>query len=430
MSAVKRIMDSVAKGKPAKGKIGYAIDKVRDLAKYDKETRKVVRRYNDLPGNTAELTDQLLKSKIFKNKEEAGKAVRELYAGDGTGSFFGDIFVNRIIPKKNNMRGRVKDAIAGYQRKIYDIDMRAGKRLAEISGAPERLKILMDSERATDPKAMRKAMEEYAKAADASRKSIFVEKRHLSPNIDDITDLKERLNRGPDKAAIAYIPRASAPIGKSMKVVLPIVGAGTIAMKTDEAVEKKRRAKEGSSDMNKRELAEKVASSLGDASLAKRVDKTDDVLIRKIASATLDAAGMMKRASAEIRASREFMEKIANENRMLKLQVMAMERSGRAVELATKMKNKGLLKRAEFDSKVDEIMDLNDEAFKLLKEAVDMSPDVFSEDSTLQESMDFIAQSGEAMSKKAEEEEQEEKMTFSKAVIEAASAIKPWSYLK
>jgi len=82
------------------------------------------------------------------------------------------------------------------------------------------------------------------------------------------------------------------------------------------------------------------------------------------------AASLLKTASQKIKELEREVTAIEEDNRRLTLQIIAKERSRRAVKLAREMIEKGLIKQAQFEEEVDRIMDMDDSAFEVLQSAV------------------------------------------------------------
>lgn len=136
-------------------------------------------------------------------------------------------------------------------------------------------------------------------------------------------------------------------------------------------------------------LINKIANDLGNKGVAKpdeeakRETQYNDNLFEKIASLvekTKEAVARIKELEKEAREQKE-------ENKSLSLQLIAKERSKRSLDLANQMLEKDLIKKAELDSEVDKIMDMDDNNFKILKEAVSR----VKEEKTAEEGLDTIS---------------------------------------
>ena len=93
------------------------------------------------------------------------------------------------------------------------------------------------------------------------------------------------------------------------------------------------------------------------------LEKKDELLAR--------AGDGLRKAASLIRERDESLAKVAKENKKLELQIIASQRSKKAVELATTMQKKGLIKKAGFNEKVDQIMDMDESSHQILKDTVE-----------------------------------------------------------
>jgi len=99
------------------------------------------------------------------------------------------------------------------------------------------------------------------------------------------------------------------------------------------------------------------------AKVAMDLEQKDELLAK--------AGDGLRKAASLIREKDEEIQKIAEEKKKLELQIVASRRSKKATELARKMQKKGLIKKAGFDEKVDQIMDMDENAFEVLSDTVE-----------------------------------------------------------
>lgn len=121
-------------------------------------------------------------------------------------------------------------------------------------------------------------------------------------------------------------------------------------------------------------LLEKIAAHVGD--LAARASQRDTLLkkaehmrgvLEKSAEAMYDAA-------SKITTLEQAVEKLAAENEALTKVFAAREKAERSTKLAKEMLSRGMIKQADFDTKVDSLMSLSDDAFEVLSQTVDETP--------------------------------------------------------
>ncbi len=196
----------------------------------------------------------------------------------------------------------------------------------------------------------------------------------------------------------AKMPSLLAPVVKAKDVVVPIAGSMAVANslgKMSDAKKARDAEKKAQGQMNMEQIMSRQNG--GDTMSTNKKAYSRDELMEKIASAINSSAmkgevagspkatvglekkaiELMKKASESLgKANDRHIEdklaimKIAEENKQLKLTLMAKSRSDRSVKLAHELNEKGLIKKADIDNKIDEIMDMNDEAFEVLSGVV------------------------------------------------------------
>lgn len=179
----------------------------------------------------------------------------------------------------------------------------------------------------------------------------------------------------------AYVPteihRLSAPVDKTKQFGVPLlalIGVGSMIDKEESPPGKK----EGDNVVQKLSetefktlLAEKIASTLE----ALHTAPTEKPSLEKQAKEKIQrAVELLKQASYKIESLEDQVCKLAEDNKRLETQLLAKERSQRAVKLARDMVGRGMIKQSEFDSQVDYIMGLNDENYSILRDTVGKVP--------------------------------------------------------
>lgn len=189
---------------------------------------------------------------------------------------------------------------------------------------------------------------------------------------------KKKIETGSNTFGKVYqefeIPSITAPINKAKKAVLPTVGAITIANQLEKL---KSTSKEGGGEVVKKansreEIIEKIANSISceDKKITKSRDLFELKDLREFSKIASDASSMLKSSMSKIKDLEESNEKLARENRILELSLIAKNRSDRAIKLAHTMNEKGIIKKADIDNKVDEIMDMSDDSYNFLAETI------------------------------------------------------------
>jgi hypothetical protein len=183
------------------------------------------------------------------------------------------------------------------------------------------------------------------------------------------------------------VPGLSAPLEKTKKAVLPLVGAMTVSGKISDAQEKmneeekqKKLLQKGGDTVKKvansrEELIDKIASALSDKENTEAQEKLAKVIednqMSKIAGVAQKASEALKFAAAQLKEKDAEIEKLAIENKRLHLESMAKERVERATKLAEMMNEKGMIKKADIQKQINDIVSLEDDAYIILKQAIE-----------------------------------------------------------
>ena len=174
-----------------------------------------------------------------------------------------------------------------------------------------------------------------------------------------------------DKSIKVKVPMLSAPIENAKRKALPF--AGTIYV-GDKIMEHEKQNNKGGDTVsreasNREVLIEKIASAL---SKEKNTPDTANTEVNKTASELFSKASTMLKVAAE--RERELLmhnEKLACENKQLNNEVNELKKKDKAVKLANLMNEKGMIKKADVDEKISEIMSLSNDAYNMLKQAAE-----------------------------------------------------------
>lgn len=285
--------------------------------------------------------EDVVKDIHLNTVEENTQALKNIMARQGTGTMLdAPIAGIRAIPpiKKLVTNERYKKTLNSYQTRLNDADRAAG---------------------------------EYLASKNKVFKSIFTAD-DMIPKAKVITESGKKVD--------AYVPtqvsRLSAPLDKTKHFAIPmmaVIGLDNMYENT------KSKDKEGDFPVQKAaDVRESLINKLADvisktAFMTEPEEKTaivSDALLEKIAA----AAGMLKQAHSKIASLENTVACLTGERDSLKLQIMAKERSQRAVKLAKEMVRKGMIKQAELQDQEDFIMGLNDETYNILRKTVENVP--------------------------------------------------------
>lgn len=208
------------------------------------------------------------------------------------------------------------------------------------------------------------------KYAPGKTKNLFVQKREI--------ELESKVPGVKQKAEFG-ITRATEPLNKAKKVVLPVVGANTLANQLDKLKYKPEEQEKKSCE--REELIDKIANVLE--------NKVEDEVNTKCCSIDkkqlADCFGRMSKVASEASSKlmlasytnevllnrNSFLEK---ENRELKLAFEEGKKQLEVEKLASDMISRGMLTKNEYDNKVDELKQLDELSFSLFKEAIYKMP--------------------------------------------------------
>lgn len=162
------------------------------------------------------------------------------------------------------------------------------------------------------------------------------------------------------------VQRATAPLEKTIhhaKPMLSLLGIGALA----QGMRKTPQPSQGEGDTQMKIAEEK------DGGISIEVYNNLQTYLEKAAATAENsqkAAVMLKQAATKLRELEMEINKVAEDNKRLTLQLIAKERSSRATKLANEMFSKRIIKQGEIDSEVDRIMEMDDKAFEVLASTV------------------------------------------------------------
>ena len=201
----------------------------------------------------------------------------------------------------------------------------------------------------------------------------FPKAKKVFTNVDMVPNLNVSTKAG--DTVTGFVPtevaRLSAPIDKTKKFGGPILGAIGVGSIVD-SVKNPQDMEEGDHDMKKdatdaKELfLSKVAETILKVSYMQQLQEYHNSLLTK----TAEASDLLKSASLHISSLEEELSSTLDELDQIKLQLIAKEKATKAVKLAKEMVSKNIIKKSEFDTEVDKIMEMSDDAYEVLKQTV------------------------------------------------------------
>jgi hypothetical protein len=343
-----------------------------------------------LPKNYNDLID-VLRSTGSKFAEGNAKNVAKnmTYGKSGTGSMFVDVAKGLVkkIPGKTKagesigktLSTKINRGIEKAQRGLVDVDIRAGHNIYQkLDGVRLKTKYSGKYNNKTLGDKIKKIPEDFYNSIQRAKYNATQKAKGAFVYKHDVP-LDKSISGVADKSIKIDVPSVSAPIEKAKKAVLPMVGAIAINNQIAKAQEGEKERKGGDTVDSKiagsrEDLIEKIASMIdcqGSEASKKLTNMVQEDRISKIASVAIKASEFLKEAAVQIRAKDEIIDKLAMENKELHEQLLNRERVDRATKLASEMNEKGMFAKSEIEQKITEIVALNDDAYAILKQAVD-----------------------------------------------------------
>lgn len=210
------------------------------------------------------------------------------------------------------------------------------------------------------------------KYAPGKSKELFVKKKQFEIDPGKSTGNKMYLEH--------EINSMSEPLKKARNVAVPIAGGMYLSDKLEKV--KYNPMNGGNSETNKQkktaqsrdQVIDKVAYLIQNDSRAyTQVKKNVDaqLYLDKMTKLASDASVMLRQASETQTSMMSKIASLEEENKSLKEDIICRVRDDRSIKLADEMLDKGIIKKAEYDSKKEEIYNMEDQAFDILKSIVD-----------------------------------------------------------
>lgn len=289
--------------------------------------------FDDLVGNLKKLQQQGKNFKSHTDPEDLARYI--MYQKGGSGSLFLDAS-NALLNKasgKRRLGDTVKRKLSNAQRKLTDVDIRAGNKVHN-------------------------ALSKNKATQGVSKAFLYDHKVPLKANPSGVADEIVRV----------AVPSLTAPIERTKGAVLPMAGALYVNSKIVDAQGGKNKGGDMLKESAYRQmLREKIAATLGD-STEKSATTTRD--IDESAKLLKKASYALKVAANKQEKMKEDMIKLANENRQLNTELFMVKKAEDAEDVALMMMNKGLIKKADVHSKIENLIDLDEDAFLMFKEAI------------------------------------------------------------
>jgi hypothetical protein len=274
--------------------------------------------------------------KNFADGTPADVAKQMMFGRGGTGSFVMDIG-GKVLGKK--MHGALTKNYSKIQRRLADIDIKGGNKLREVI---------------------------------KNNKGGFRDKVGDAFSYKYRAPLKESAKGVADESVHVNVPSLSAPLEKTKKFVLPLVGGLTIASKMSDIYDHDSEHKDGDSmekqQMDKEALIEKIAKHFGVTNESRQEASFDT---EKVSSVLSTASQLLKLAAKEHRRLSEEVEKLAFENVKLHGEAIHREKLERSEKLAHVMIEKGIIKKADRKEQIQKLSELDDAGFDMLKTAIE-----------------------------------------------------------
>lgn len=277
--------------------------------------------------------------KVYKGSASSSKVVDNLLFGNnGTGSFI----LDKLVSTSNKRTGKLANNIKKAQRKIVDLDMKAGAKMHDIVS------------KGLDKK-------DKLNKADKIRKGVansFVKEytMNISKPKGTTPGFQAKVNAG----------SLTEPIVKTKDKVIPLIGSATVANTLSTKHKKQKGGEDKVASNNTECLIEKIAgckpTSLEVEKVASETDK--DALLLK-------AQQMLKVAATKMRQLETYCEKLAIENQNFHLDLLQRDKHDEAVKIANEMYSRGLIKKADIDEKIEDISVMDDESLALFKKAME-----------------------------------------------------------
>ncbi|MDF2841731.1 MAG: hypothetical protein K0R00_157 [Herbinix sp.] len=280
--------------------------------------------------------------RVFQSNKSPEELARHImYEKGGSGSIFLDTangLLNKVTGKKK-VGDIVKRKLSNVQRKITDVDIRAGSKVHET----------LSKNKVT--KKMGNAF-------------VYDHDIPFAKNPDGVAN----------ETAHISVPALTAPVEKAKKAILPTAGAMYINSEIMKATENNQNkggvAMGGTANDNeyRQMLKSKIAAALSTEPATEKTAST--IKADEDATLLLKASNMLKIAAKKQKEMEEDILKLAEVNKKLDGQLSAIEKAEEAKAVVDMMINKGLIKRTDSKSKIAEMTEMDHNAFVMFKQAI------------------------------------------------------------
>jgi hypothetical protein len=298
-------------------------------------------RVTDFDDLVKKMKDVQNQGKVFRTHSDPEALARHImYEKGGSGSIVLDA-TNGLLNKvtgKARVGDIIKSKISNLQRKLSDADIRAGNKI-------------------------QRTLEKHKATERASKAFSYNHDIPLAKKTDGSADELVRIS----------VPALSAPIEKTKNVLLPTAGAIYLNSKIVDAAQQNNQNQGG--DVVKESgyrqvLIEKIAQTLNGnieeaTSITPDNNSADETgfLLKRASTALKSAAITQKEMASDL-------VKLAEENKKMKTELDMIKRAEEARTVVDMMVNKSLIKKADVQSKVDELIEMDKVAFNMFKEAI------------------------------------------------------------
>ncbi|MCX8074088.1 MAG: hypothetical protein N2749_00680 [Clostridia bacterium] len=280
--------------------------------------------------------------KILKNVSNTGGKLGDtpeniakkimIGGGDQTHSFILDVLKFPI--NKTRLGKNINSDINKIQKNIVEFDMKAGKKI-------------YDALNKTNTKLGKKIGNGF----------VHNKQVRLENDIDGV----------PKEIIEIPVAALSRPLEKARDAVLPVAGAFAV---TNALSGNKESGDTVRTAHTREELIEKIAAIIDNEkkNTTKKVNSSSCSLNNEIVKKATEA---LKVAAQKIRELETCNEKLALENQRLYLENIERKKLDEATKLAHEMNEKGLIKKADIESKISELFSMDEQAFTMLKTAIE-----------------------------------------------------------
>jgi len=334
------------------------------------------------------------KQNLRGTTSSAKDIARDHLIGKGSGSFFSGIG-SKLVPKK--VSEAIGNQFSKAQEKLTDWDIRGGRaahnffRRRSVKKAVSSGRKDLEGARLALTKA--KTLEDITKAKsrlDSVKKSVRDNVSRARSEGGKSFINKYQVPTGESKAGVPDtfseidLPLATAPLGKVKKAVLPTVGALAITSKLygDKKESKEGDAMQKNQSERKKELIEKISSVLCDDKYGRiKSESQKNIDIQKISLVVLNASKMLKIAAKENRKLAQENEELISKNAELNSTIHNKEKLDSATKLAHLMNEKCLIKKADIESQIEKVMQLDESGYEMLKTTIEnINSDAFTKE--------------------------------------------------